>query len=374
MKRILLAICGLSPQVITETLYALYQQGRMPHAIRIITTRSGKEALYANLLNGADGHYHRFLNDYGIDPSTIDFGPRHVISVIDHNGFEIDDITDEEENELFLTTCMETAFELTRSRDVQVFFSIAGGRKTMGACLAMAAQCYGRPEDRIFHVLVSPEFESCRDFYYPPPTSVPITLRGRQGEPFVKETRYARITLVPMPYLSIRERLSDRHLKEPESPAALMLSLVREKRHELVIDLKARVIVWKGVQCDMMPAHLALYTFFALLKKDNSCERSACRSCYGCFLNAVQVLEQQEQITDIYRRICGGKCIEEMSTSGVVALTVENFNSYRSKIARNLEKAFGAHEMRNVCIGTRGRKPGVRYGLAIGRDRIRIVL
>jgi CRISPR-associated protein Csx14 len=373
MKRILLAICGLSPQVITETLYALHQEGRMPHGIRVITTRSGKEALYANFLS-ENGPYQRFLRDYGIEAPAVEFGPRHVIAVRDHNGVEIDDITGEEENELFLSACMEVTFELTRDRDTQVFFSIAGGRKTMGACLAMAAQCYGRPEDRIFHVLVSPEFESCRDFYYPPPVSVPITLQDRQGEPFVKETRYAKVTLVPMPFFPIRERLSDRHLKGPESPAALMLSLVREKRHELVIDLKARVVTWKGVQCDMMPAPLALFTFFAMLKKDNACDKINCRCCSGCFLNAVEVLDRQAQITDIYQRICGGKCIEEMSTSGVVALTTENFNSYRSKIARILEKAFGAHEMKNICIDSRGRKPGVRYGLAIGRERIRVVL
>lgn len=374
MKRILLAICGLSPQVITETLYALQQEGRMPHAIRVITTRSGKEAVYASLLNGPDGQYHRFLNDFDIDHSAIDFGPRHVIAVADHNGMEIDDITNEDENELFLSACMEATFELTRDRDAQVFFSIAGGRKTMGACLALAAQCYGRPEDRIFHVLVSPEFESCRDFYYPPPDSVPVTLRDRQGQPFVKDTRYARVTLVPMPFFSIRERLADKFLKGPESPATLMLSLVREKKHELVIDLKERTLSWKGVQCDMMPAHLALYTFFAMLKKADACVNKECRSCFNCFLNSVEILDRQEQIADIYRRICGGKCIEEMSNSGVVALTAENFNSYRSKIARVLEKTFGTHEMRNICIDSRGSKPGVRYGLALGRERLRIIL
>lgn len=353
MKRILLAICGLSPQVITETLYALHQEGRMPHGIRVITTRSGKEALYANLLSGDDGPYQRFLRHYGIEASAVEFGPRHVIAVRDHNGVEIDDITDEEENELFLSACMEVTFELTRDRDTQVFFSIAGGRKTMGACLAMAAQCYGRPEDRIFHVLVSPEFESCRDFYYPPPVSVPVTLQDRQGEPFVKETRYAKVTLVPMPFFPIRERLSDRHLKGPESPAALMLSLVREKRHELVIDLRERTVSWKGVQCDMMPAPLALFTFFAIAKKGADCERKSCRGCDGCHLLAPEVLNQQERIAELYLTICGRRYIDEMSSTGVTSLNAENFNSYRSKANRLLEGAFGSIEVGRIGISAR---------------------
>ncbi|NLV24760.1 MAG: TIGR02584 family CRISPR-associated protein, partial [Deltaproteobacteria bacterium] len=41
MKTVLLAVCGLSPQVITETLYALHQQGRQVDAVRVLTTRQG---------------------------------------------------------------------------------------------------------------------------------------------------------------------------------------------------------------------------------------------------------------------------------------------------------------------------------------------
>ncbi|RKX57645.1 MAG: TIGR02584 family CRISPR-associated protein, partial [Thermodesulfobacteriota bacterium] len=42
---------------------------------------------------------------------------------------------------------------LTASKDTAVYFLIAGGRKTMSACLAVAAQFYGRPQDRVYHVL-----------------------------------------------------------------------------------------------------------------------------------------------------------------------------------------------------------------------------
>ncbi|MBW2021016.1 MAG: TIGR02584 family CRISPR-associated protein, partial [Deltaproteobacteria bacterium] len=47
MKNILLAVTGLSPQVITETLFALHQQNRTVDAIHIITTRQGKEKINA---------------------------------------------------------------------------------------------------------------------------------------------------------------------------------------------------------------------------------------------------------------------------------------------------------------------------------------
>lgn len=374
MKKILLAICGLSPQIITETLYALYQQGKMPDAIRILTTREGKITCNAMLINPVDGEYYRFLNEYGIDYRTIDFQSHHLQCVTDENGREIDDLSDEEENELFLRACMETTFELTRDPDCAVYFSIAGGRKTMGACLTLAAQFYGRPQDRLYHVLVSPEFESSRNFFYPPSVSQPVTLYDHQKQPYTKETRYAKVSLFHVPFFSLRERLEARHLKEPEAPAALMLSLVREKKPELVIDLPGRKVVWRGVEVDMMPAKLALYAFFALRKKDITCEHISCRGCDDCFLSVVEVLDAAEEIASLYRKTGMKRESCEKNDTGVQSLSAENFNSYKAKIRRDLEKGFGAHELKHLEILSIGKKPGVRYGIPLDRTKIRVVM
>ncbi|MCP4369684.1 MAG: hypothetical protein GY797_16460 [Deltaproteobacteria bacterium] len=48
MKNILLAVTGISPQVITETLYALHQSDRKIDSIHVITTRDGKENIYSS--------------------------------------------------------------------------------------------------------------------------------------------------------------------------------------------------------------------------------------------------------------------------------------------------------------------------------------
>jgi len=374
MKRILLAVCGLSPQVITETLYALHLEGRMPDAVRVLTTREGKAAINAHLLDPETGHYQRFLREYDLDPATIDFSARHVTAVTDDRGREIDDIGGEEDNELFLGACMEAAFQLTSDPESAVYFSIAGGRKTMGACLAVAAQCYARRQDRIFHVLVSPEFEGNRDFFYPPRESVSLELRGRDGRPFFMETRYARVTLVPMPFFSIRDRLSDRLLKAPESPSALMLSLVREKRHELVVDLPGCKVAWKGMECDLMPAQMALYAFFALRKRESDCGEGTCRGCTACTLTREEVVARAAEVAEIYRSISRGRTVEEMSQTGVAGLDEDNFMSYRSRVNTALERAFGSGEAAKIAIVTHGKRPGVRYGIPLDRERIRVVV
>jgi len=374
VKRVLIAVCGLTPQVITETLYAMLQQGKMPDAIRILTTCKGKEICNALLLSPVDGAYYRLLDEYGIRPDLIDFSTRHILTPVDEAGNPPDDINGEDENEQFLRLCMEQLFDATCHEDWQLFCSIAGGRKTMGACLTLAAQCYGRPQDRLYHVLVSPEFESSREFFYPPRQSREITLKDAKDQPYRKETRYAKVSLVAMPFFSIRDRLTERHLKQPESPASLMLSLVREKQPELLIDLAAGKLIWKGVECDLMPARLALYAFFAILKKEAGCTRKSCKGCDDCFVPITGIFERDGLIADLYRRIVPGKDHDAMSSTGITALSAENFNAYRSKLRRDLEKAFGPIEADRLEIGRRGRRPKTRYGLALEREQIKIVL
>lgn len=148
MKNILLAVCGLSPQVITEALYALHQEGRCVDEVYVITTRQGKDIINAQLLSPADGQYYQYLRDYRIEAGQIAFGPDHVQVIVDERGREIPDILEADDNEQFLKKCLELTFSLTRDEETAVFFLVAGGRKTMSSCLTLAAQLYGRPQDR----------------------------------------------------------------------------------------------------------------------------------------------------------------------------------------------------------------------------------
>ncbi|RLB94190.1 MAG: TIGR02584 family CRISPR-associated protein, partial [Deltaproteobacteria bacterium] len=338
MKNILLAVTGLSPQVITETLFALHQQNKTVDAIHIITTRQGKEKINAHLLSPKDGKYYQYLKEYGIDSATIDFGFGNVHTIKDSNGIEIDDIEGEEENEWLLRQCLELAFSFTKDPNSSVFFSVAGGRKTMSSCLMLAAQFYGRSQDRVYHVLVSPEFESNREFYYPPRESVPIELKDKNGQRYVKETKYARVNLIPIPFVSVRDRLSESMLTEPRDPATLMLSLVKEKPYRLTVDLSSSKLIYKNVELDMMPAKLAIYAFFALQKKDCKKEATSCRGCTDCFLDIQDIFERQQEIGDLYRKIAGMREFSEMSKSGILGLNAENFNSYKAKIRKDLER------------------------------------
>ena len=231
MKNILLAVTGLNPQVITETLFALHQSNQRVDEIHIITTKEGKERIYAELLSGGTGWFYRYLDEYGIDPKSIKFDKDTIHVISDSSGREISDIMDESDNEALLKKCLELTFSFTKDPDTRVFFSIAGGRKTMSACLMVAAQMYGREQDRIYHVLVSPEFERNKDFFYPPKKSKLIELRDENGNPFFKETKYANVNLISIPFLSVKKLFpSEYEIKDPES---LMPFLIKGEKKNL---------------------------------------------------------------------------------------------------------------------------------------------
>ncbi len=373
MKGVLLAVSGLNPQVITETLYALYQSNQEIDAVHVITTREGKERVYAELLGGKNGHYYTFLEEYGINPTSIQFDHENVHVTTDEYGNELPDILDESDNERLLKKCMELTFRLTKDPDTAVYFSIAGGRKTMSSCLTLAAQLYGRPHDRLYHVLVSPEFESNRGFYYPPKKSRTIELKDSQGNSYHKESRFACINLINIPFVSVRDQLSPDHLNEPKDPATLMLSLIKEKAARMTVNLVEKKLIFKRTEMDMHPAHLALYAFFVMRKKQCKKEDADCRHCTDCFLGTQEVFDRQAAITDLYIKLCGTRPIEEMSDTGIICLNAENFQSFKSKIKKNLQSMFGPYALAELEIASVGSKPDTKYGILMNKGKMEIV-
>ena len=371
MRNVLLAVVGLSPQVITETLFALHQNKKRVDEIHVITTREGKEHIYAELLAGGTGNFFRYLREYGIDPSTIKFDKDTIHVISRPGGREISDIVDESDNEALLRKCLELAFEFTKDPETTVFFSIAGGRKTMSACLMVAAQMYGRAQDRIYHVLVSPEFERNKDFFYPPKQSSLIELRDENGKPFYKETKYAKINLIPIPFVSIREHLLPEHSDILLEPDTLIPLLIREEDRRLVIHLRQRKIIYNGIELCMMPSWIALYAFFAGRKLECKKRYPGCNGCTDCFLDIPSILnKEQGKITRIYQSVVGRNV--ELSDTGITNLSKENFNSYKGKIRMALRDRFGLYNLRELEITAVGARPK-RYGILMDKSKIELI-
>ncbi len=370
MKNILLAVCGLSPQVITEALYALLHEGRQVHAVEVITTRLGRERLLTGLFNPGCRRLANLLADFGLKRDELEFSSNNIHTIKTESGADIEDIINPDDNERLLKTCLDHTFNLSCAEDTAVWFLVAGGRKTMTSCLTLAAQLYGRPQDRLLHVLVSPEFENCPDFWYPPRSSEMVKLLDGKKQPFYKDSRFATIQLINIPFVSVRNMLDNTLLDKPRVPAELMRSLIRDTPGRLIINLADGKITYNGVEMDMHPSRLALYAFFADRKKHCNLDRS-CTGCEDCFLDSAEVINDPG-IAEMYARVPGSRLLTEMSDTGIGSLSKENFNSYKSKIRQNILQIFGPALVDKLEISAVGNRPATRYGIRLGRQLIRM--
>jgi CRISPR-associated protein (TIGR02584 family) len=94
-REILVAVAGLTPQVITETFYYLTQVRDPPVAIaeiHVLTTRPGRQRILTALLTQDDGRFHAFCREYDLDPATITFEANHIHVFTDVAGVPLDDI------------------------------------------------------------------------------------------------------------------------------------------------------------------------------------------------------------------------------------------------------------------------------------------
>ncbi|PIE66297.1 MAG: TIGR02584 family CRISPR-associated protein [Desulfobacterales bacterium] len=355
-RRVLLAPCGLYPQVITETLYCLYQRGRLIDEIHIITTSPGKEMVLNKMLAEGQGMFFRFCEEYGINSEEIVFSATNIHVPKNEEGKELTDIFSKEDNEKLLALTTDLVCRLTSNEENDIYFLVAGGRKTMSSCLTLAVQLYGRRQDRLFHILVSPEFESNSEFWYPPVQARMLMVRDTDGRYYEKSTANAKLYLVPIPFVSLRAKLPQELFQTSQLPGTLIASQTDQKKRLLEIDLATSVICYGGVELDMHPARLALYAFFckAALADNKPTAR--------------EVLDQQQEIVSLYQQI-GVKSINATSDTGIMNLTVENFNSYKSKIKKDLEQAFGQSAV-DLVIASEGKRPDTRYGILLNRKKI----
>lgn len=203
--RVLVVVSGMSPQVLTETLYALAVQRTppfLPTEIHLLSTSSGARHARLSLLDG-DAHFHRLCDDYALDAGVFGAAGIHALAGLD--GRPLDDIRSAEDNEAAADFITGFIRDQTARADAAVHVSMAGGRKTMGYYAGYALSLYGRDQDRLSHVLVSEGFEGHRDFFYPTPSSTAIY---REGKPALDASE-ARVELAEIPFVRLRDELPE---------------------------------------------------------------------------------------------------------------------------------------------------------------------
>lgn len=256
MKTTLIAVSGISPAILTETIWALSreEEPEVPDQVVVITTTRGALDIDRELLGTREEWNGRsvwetlrsdVLASAGIPARSkkLQLSVRVIELPDEESGImrKAADLRTKEDNEAAADFIVETLTPFVEASDHRVIASIAGGRKTMGALLYAAMSLIGRETDRITHVLVSEPFEACRGFFYPdqPTQLLRVQFPGQDARDLV--AREARIELAGIPFVPLRNGFAElneerRSFAELVSRYSRELQRPRSRRPRISID------------------------------------------------------------------------------------------------------------------------------------------
>jgi CRISPR-associated protein (TIGR02584 family) len=280
---ILLAVTGMSPAILTETLWALAheQPPIIPDKIRVITTGTGKECIERELFSpspdfgGAtawDALRTLLLRGKQESAPRLLLDEIQTIKVPDAKSGRtkpLDDIRSVQDNEAAADFLLDEVRRITENPDTTLIASMAGGRKTLGALLYACVSLIGRAQDRLTHVLVTEPFENpalAPRFYFPKqPSSVHQIRDPKTGNVRKIKSTEARVELVDVPFVRLRELFPDQIGKFPGRFNALVdmysgrITEISIPEVRLLQDRSAMAV--NGVTVEIAPREYALYAY-----------------------------------------------------------------------------------------------------------------
>ena len=367
---------GSTPQIVTETIYALSQRKPPVHPdeINVVTTTTGKDRLEDALIH--DGILARLAADYGIPGLHID--PSGILLVKDRSGRELADIKTAADNEALGDLVTALIREKTADQGLRLHCSLAGGRKTMSFYLGAALQLFGRPWDRLYHVLVTPEFESNPNFFYKPRENTVIECRMPDGTARSLNTNDAEVVLAELPFVRLGGKLS-LHAKS-------FHELVNEGQREIdiaMIQPEVKVNLPDGTTyvgetlVEMVPMQLMLYTMF-LRQKTEHCkypDRPYCHDCKGCYLSLAELTTRPalEEMAKDYAVIYRQKkfVVEELLGKHPEGLRQELLRQIITKIKGAFKDHLSDQTLLPYYVVTSDRRYAVsKYGVRVDKGKI----
>ena len=211
-----MALTGMAPAVLTETIYALSSEKIIPDRIIAVTTKSGKEVLEKKLTK----------NKKLLELRKLILGKKPVCKLILHTSVinipcdesgetkDLEDIWDSRDSEAAAEFLFNQIRSLTSCTSSRLIVSMSGGRKTLGVMVYACMCIFARRKDRVVHVLVNAPFDNPKlepPFYYPDKKIKKYVLPDSEGgEPREIKASSVRLELADVPILQLRDTLGDK--------------------------------------------------------------------------------------------------------------------------------------------------------------------
>jgi len=257
MNNILICVSGLTPQIVTESLFCLAVKEKIPiNEIYVLTTTRGK-----NVILGKDPHPHtpktallkeikNLCEKYKLKLPLFKEDENHII-VAKEESIELSDIRSDKDNILFPNKVCEFLKQKSSDPENVLYCSITGGRKSMSVHMANALSLFARENDRLIHVLTKEENEF-KGFY-------PINKKEAKD-----------LEIADIPFVRLRPIISS-EIKRPDLLTANFEDVVKFTQNQLkiltpsnrmIIDIEKRELRFGNDYLILEPMEFLFYYFF----------------------------------------------------------------------------------------------------------------
>ena len=361
-RRCLLAVVGLSPQVITETLYTLVvlnQPAFIPTHIEILTTTEGRQRTIETLLGPTTGAFFSFCRDYNLTSLPSALTAERVVVISNRIGDKLEDIRTADDSGAAADAIVARVRSLTEDADSALHVSIAGGRKTMGFLAGHALSLFGRPQDRLSHVLVEDRYMTLPDFFYPPPQAQ--LLPNRDG--FMPTIKGGGLTLADIPFLRLREHLPPTMLAKSRSYMETIALAQAVLDPALEIDTPRRIVRFGGRVVHLPPAEFAWLAWMATRRCDLALPHGG--ALHWTEATPADVLQHYAELAPV-RDVA--RMRRALAEDGLKTL----FEQRTAKVNKLVRDGLGPAAV-PYLLQSDGCRPRSRTGLTLSPDRIRII-
>lgn len=369
-RNILFLVTGMTPQIITETVWALAcdpnnEAQWIPDEIHAMSTEDGLNQIRKRLFE--DDMFAKMQQDYP-QLAHIQFNSNHLHGITDKEGKILNDLKDPSDNELAADAICALVQKFAEQEQNTLYVSIAGGRKTMGFYAGYALSLYGRAQDRMSHVLVEDKFETVKDFFYPTPNTHFVT--NRDGK--VLDAKDAKIWLASIPFVRMRNAIKDKHqLKQGKDSFSQVVNKINESFNEITLTLRLHdhtLIVNNDERLmvnDLPPREFAMLHWFLDNRKQGKKGITAPKIDANSKKVPTQDADYLQQVTANFSRY-----YEDLkSSSADLVVDKKFFESVKSHLKTSLETKLGLELAAKIAITQDSR--GQPFILALHQNRLK---
>lgn len=358
-RRILLFVAANSPQIITETLYALAcQQPKpwIPTEIHIITTTKG-----ANIINTQlSAPHHRLAqlcHDYQLPDLSLT--PEHLHLISTPHGKALDDIRSSHDNACAADCIMHCVRELTADANSSLHASLSGGRRTMTYYMGYALSLFGRPQDRLTHVLVDDDYMWQEQFYYPPPH--PQMLTKADGSQV--DAASIEVTLADIPFLRLREELPLEALHSQKSFTEIIKATqVRFDPPKVEFHRRRAQVRCSGVLIEFTPIQATFYIWMLLRRLHQKAP---------IHWSSDETPDLATQFLECYEHLFERNSHYEVVAKGLSeGFSKSWFEERKSTTNKALITALGKTKAQPYLIHAQGKRPKTCFGITLAPEAI----